>query len=73
MSHTGYNKEKVEEHKVKIQQILSAFTTTGFPPDGNLDGGAPQLVPVDPRNTATASVSESGTSVVHICRFYMER
>jgi hypothetical protein len=69
--HIEYNKGKVEEHKLKIQGILSTLGALSSPLDENFNvgGSVPHLVHVDPHGTATTSVSEGGTSLAP--RFFL--
>ena len=59
--HTKYDKEKVKDHKLEIQRILTTLTTPNLALDRNLsmDTRAP---PDDPPDAAATSISESGTS-----------
>ena len=63
MSHVEYNKDKVEGHKLEIQQIFRTLNAPSSPLDKNLSEGecAPRLAPIDSHYTAGTSASESGT------------
>ena len=56
-----YNKERVDSHRVEIQQKLYALTAPSSPPDGNnvVESTIP-MVPVHSSNTATTSLAENG-------------
>lgn len=58
-------KEKVERHRLKIQQILSFLTIPRSPFHENLsvDGRASNPVSIDSHDTTITSVSDSGTSL----------
>ena len=58
--HTKYNKDKIEGHKLEIQEILGTFNTQNSPLDGATKPGL-RLAPVDPDQTATAIIAENGT------------
>ena len=62
--HAGYNKEKVEGYKLGIQEVLGILNASNSPFDGTLNASehSTSLAPIDSHHTATASVSESGTS-----------
>lgn len=63
MPHIKYDKVKLERYKLEIQRILDRFNPPSSPLDENPGVGerAPPPVPIDPHDTATTSVSESGT------------
>ena len=61
MPHVKYNKGKVEEHKLEIQRILANLNA----PSSNVDEYVPHPATVYP-HTATASISESGMSLVSL-------
>ena len=66
MQHTGYHKERVEAHKLEIQEILDSLNAPGSHIDESLgvDERAANLAPVGPRDAATTPAPESGTSFV---------
>jgi hypothetical protein len=66
MPHIKYNKDKVEGYKLEIQVILGTLNAPSSPLDENLNVGeraAARLASVNPHDTVTASVFESGTSL----------
>ena len=64
LPHTEYGKDKVEEYKLEIQEILSVLNAPSSPLDENLSvGKRARLAPVDPQLfTVKGSGSKSGTS-----------
>ena len=66
MQHTGYHKERVEAHKLEIQEILDSLNAPGSHINESLgvDERAANLAPVGPRDVATTPAPESGTSFI---------
>ena len=70
----GCSKTMVERYKLEIQEALGTLSIPALSPSPsldetlNMDKRAPHLAPVGLRNTATASVSESGTSLPDLAR-----
>lgn len=57
-------KEKVERHRLEIQQVLSSLTIPRSPLESlSVDGRASNPVSIDPHDTSITSVSDSGTSL----------
>ena len=67
--HTGYNKERVEEHKREIQEVLGVLNSQRSPLHENLSAveGTTAVVSVV-SGTATPSVAKSGASSTLLCR-----
>jgi len=65
MPRAEYDKGKIEGHKLEIQEILSALNAASLPLDENpsVSNRAPHSAPINPHDTATISISESGTSL----------
>ena len=61
--HPGYNKDKVEAFKLEIQEILDTLNVPNSYIDETPSVGerATNLASIDPHDTATTSVPESGT------------
>ena len=59
-----FGKNKVEEHKLEIREVLSVLNAPSSSLDENLGVGkhAPRLAPLGPQFTSNASGSKSGTS-----------
>jgi len=60
MPRSKHNKGKVEEHKLKIQEIRNTLNVSKAPL--TLSERVPDLTPVDSHEAATTSASQSGTS-----------
>jgi hypothetical protein len=67
MPSIGYDKGKIEGHKLVIQEILNALSASS--PHDDIGECAPQSPPpaVDLQNTATTSASESGRNLLFLC------
>ena len=67
--HTGYNKERVEEHKREIQEVLGVLSSQRSPLDENLSVVESATAVVSAASgTATTSVAKSGTSSIPLYR-----
>ena len=60
-----YNKEKVEGHKLKIQEILGTLDAQSSPFDKNPRVGerVPHIASINPHGTVKTSVSEIGATL----------
>jgi len=56
-----YGRNKVEEYKLEIQEILNVLNAPSSSLDENLDKRIPRLAPVSPQLTNEPSGSKSGT------------
>jgi len=70
-----YGKDKVEEHKLEIQEIFNVLNPSSPPLDENFGMGkrASRLAPSGPQFTTKASGSKSGTpsALVQLRRFVL--
>ena len=66
--HMGYDKRKIESHKLEIQEILSALNAPDSPHSGSdrVSDCAPQSPSVSSHGTAMTSASKSGRSVIDL-------
>lgn len=65
MPRIEYNKGKVEGHKLEIREILGTLSAPSSPLDKTLSESpsVANLASIDPRDTATIPVPESGMSL----------
>ena len=66
--HTGYNKDKVEGHRLEIQEILGTLNAPNSPSDGTPSVGE-QVTNLAPVDLHTASLCESGTPLAAFADF----
>lgn len=60
--HTKYNKEKIENHILEVQQLLDTLNAQSSAPDENLRTVEHNLALDEPHDAPTTSASEEGMS-----------